>query len=50
MVTVNNVTKDIKENHKNYSVTKKSGIERDVEKKNMGQIEDKEQHDRIKAN
>ena len=50
MVTVNKVTKDIKENHKNYSVTKKSEIERDVERKNMGQTEDKEQDDRIKAN
>jgi len=44
------VAKDIKGNHKNYSVTKKSGIKRDMERKNMGQIEDKEQDDRIKPN
>ena len=31
-VTVNKVTKDIKGNQKNYSVTKKSGIEIDVER------------------
>ena len=49
-VTVNKVTKDIKGNHKNYSVTKMPGIERDVERKAMGQIEDKEQDDRIKPN
>ena len=44
------MAKDIKGNHKNYSVTKKSGIKRDMERKNMGQIEDKEQDDRIKPN
>ena len=49
-VTVNKVTKDIKGNQKNYSVTKKSGIKRDMERKNMGQIKDKEQEDRIKPN
>ena len=32
MVKVNKVTKDIKGNQKNYSVTKKSGIEIDVER------------------
>ena len=35
-VTVNKVAKDIKGNHKNYSVTKKSGIKRDTGRKNMG--------------
>ena len=35
-VTLNKVTKDIKGNHKNYSVTKKSGIKRDTGRKNMG--------------
>jgi len=45
---VNKVTKDIKGNHKTYSVTKKSGIKKDIERKNMGQTEDKEQDDRIK--
>ena len=35
-VIFNKVTKDIKGNHKNYSVTKKSGKERDVARKNMG--------------
>ena len=49
-VTVNKVTKDIKGNHKNFSVTKMSGIEREVERNTMGQIEDKEQDDRIKPN
>ena len=44
------MTEDIKGNHKNYSVTKKSGIKRDMERKNMGQIEDKKQDDRIKPN
>ena len=44
------MTKDIKRNHKNYSVTKKSGIKRDMERKNMGQTEDKEQDDEIKPN
>ena len=44
------MTKDIKGNHKNFSVTKKSGIERAMERQNMGQIEDKEQDDRIKPN
>ena len=44
------MTKDIKGNHKNYSVTKKSGIKRDMERKNMGQTEDKEQDDRNKPN
>ena len=32
MVKVNKVTTDIKGNQKNYSVTKKSGIEIDVER------------------
>ena len=49
-VTLNKVTKDIKGNSKNYSVTKKSGIKRDMERKNMGQNEDKEQDDRNKPN
>ena len=49
-VTVNNVTKEIKGNQKNYSITERSGIKRDMERKNMGQIEDKEQEDRIKPN
>ena len=49
-VIFNKVTKDIKGNNKNYSVTKMPGIERDVERKAMGQIEDKEQDDRIKPN
>ena len=49
-VILNKVTKDIKVNHKNYSVTKKSGIKRDMERKNMGQTEDKEQDDRNKPN
>ena len=49
-VTLNKVTKDIKGNHKDYSVTKKSGIKRDMERKNLGQTEDKEQDDQIKAN
>ena len=44
------MTKDIKGNQKNYSITEKSGIKRDVERKNMGQTEDKEQDDRIKPN
>ena len=44
------MTKDIKGNHKNYSVTKKSGIKRDMERKNMGQTEDKEQEDRNTPN
>ena len=44
------MTKDIKGNQKNYSVTEKSGIKRDMERKNMGQIEDKGQDDRIKPN
>ena len=44
------MTKDIKGNQKNYSVTKKSGIKGDMERKNMGQTEDKEQDDRIKPN
>ena len=44
------MTKDIKGNHKDYSVTKKSGIKRDMERKNMGQNEDKEQDDRNKPN
>ena len=42
------MTKDIKGNHKNYSVTKKSGIKREMERNNMGKFEDKEQNDRIK--
>ena len=49
-VTVNNVTKEIKGNQKNYSITERSGIKRDMERENMGQIEDKEQEDRIKPN
>ena len=49
-ITVNKVTKDIKGNQKNYSVTEKSGIKRDMERQNMGQTEDKEQDDRIKHN
>ena len=49
-VTVNKVTKDIKRNEKNYSIREKSGIKRDMERKNMGQIKDKEQEDRIKPN
>ena len=44
------MTEDIKGNHKNYSVTKKSGIKRDIGRKNMGQTEDKEQDDRNKPN
>jgi len=44
------VIKSEKGNHKNYSVTKKSGIKRDMGRKNMGQTEDKEQDDRIKPN
>ena len=42
--------KDIKGNQKNYSVTEKSGIKRDMGRKNMGQTEDKEQDDQIKPN
>ena len=42
-MTVNKVTKDIKGNQKSYSVTEKSGIKSDMERKNMGQTEDKEQ-------
>ena len=49
-VTVNKVTKDIKRNEKNYSIREKSGIKRDMERNNMGQIKDKEQEDRIKPN
>ena len=41
---------DIKGNHKNYSVTKKSGIKREMERKDMGNIEDKEHNDKIKPN
>ena len=44
------MTKDIKGNQKNYSVTEKSRIKRDMERKNMGQTEDKEQDDEIKPN
>ena len=44
------MTKDIKGNQKNYSIIKKSGIKRDMKRKNMGQTEDKEQDDRIKPN
>ena len=40
---LNKVTKSIKGNHRNYSVTKKSGMKRDMGRKNMGQTEDKEQ-------
>ena len=49
-VTVNKVTKDIKRNEKNYSIREKSGIKRDMERKNLGQTEDKEQDDQIKPN
>ena len=45
---LNKVTKSIKGNHRNYSVTKKSGMKRDMGRKNMGQTEDKEHDDRIK--
>ena len=44
------MTKATKGNPKTYSVTKKSGIKRDMERKNMGQTEDKDQDDRIKHN
>ena len=44
------MTKDIKGNQKSYSVTEKSGIKSDMERKNMGQTEDKEQDDQIKHN
>ena len=44
------MTKDIKGNLKTYSVTKKSGIKRDIGRKNMGQTEDKEPDDRNKPN
>ena len=44
------MTKSIQGNHKTYSVTKKSGIKRDMGRKNMGETEDKEQDDRIKPN
>jgi len=44
------VTNHVKGNQKNYSVTEKSGIKRDMERKNMGQTGDKEQDDRIKPN
>ena len=47
---MNKVTRDIKGNLKTYSVTKKSGIKRGMERKNMGQTEDKEQDDQIKHN
>ena len=43
------MTKDIIGNQEKYSVTEKSGIKRDMEKK-MGQTEDKEQDDLIKPN
>ena len=49
-VTVNIMTKEIKGNQKNYSITERPGIKRYMERKNMGQIEDKEQEDRIKHN
>ena len=42
--------KDTKGNQKNYAVTEKSGIKRGMERKNMGQTEDKEWDDRIKPN
>ena len=45
---MNKVTKDIKGNPKTYSVTRKSGIKRDMGKKNMGRTEDKEQDNRVK--
>ena len=44
------MTNHVKGNQKNYSVTEKSGIKRDMERKNKGQTEDKEQDDRIKPN
>ena len=44
------MTKDVKGNQKNYSATEKSGVKRDMERKNMGQTEDKEQDDQIKPN
>ena len=44
------MTKSIKGNYKNYSVTKKSAIKRDMERKKMGHNEDKERDDRIKPN
>ena len=44
------MTKATKGNPKTYSVTKKSGIQKEIERKNMGQTEDKEQDDRIKPN
>ena len=46
------MTKDIRDkgNQKNYSVTEKSGIKKGMERKNMGQTEDKEQDDLIKPN
>ena len=44
------MTTDIKGNHKIYSVSKKSGMEREMGRKSMGQTEDKEQDDRIKPN
>ena len=47
---MNKVTKDIKGNLKTYSVAKKSEIKRDIERKYMGQTDDKEQDDRIKHN
>ena len=49
MQLVNKVRKDTKGHQKNYAVTEKSGIKRDMEKK-MGQTEDKEQDDLIKPN
>ena len=44
------MTKDIIGNQEKYSVTEKSGIKEDMERKNIGQTEDKEQDDRIKPN
>ena len=32
------MTKNIKENHKNYSVTKKSGIKRDIEERTWDKL------------
>ena len=44
------MTKDIKENHKKLLSHKEVRDKRDMERKNMGKIEDKEQDDRNKPN
>ena len=49
-VILNKVTKDIKVNHKKLLSHKEVRDKRDMERKNMGQIEDKEQDDRNKPN